>query len=219
MKNYLNNNNIPDKKILELGSPQHDIYFKEDNSMNLNNSILIATNSYLHFSFAGSETNTFERLELFIKKIFANIKEKTDKKIIVKLHPGQTRSNIHKLIKSIDPNVPIYDNTDLLKLISACDAVISLNFSTIILESMMLKKPTMTILPEKQDFELEPVIKQGATLSVSELDEFDSKFDDLFNNEVREKIIHKGTNFVNDFFSNQGTASQNIARELDKFSK
>lgn len=218
MKNYLNINNISPEKVLEVGSPKHDIFFKEK-SIKSNNYILIATNHFAHFNFAGSDTYAFERLEKFVRIIFEKIKEKTNKQIIVKLHPAKGFFDIKKLIISIDPNVILYEETDLPKLISSCDEVISLNFSTIILEAMILKKPTMTILSEKQDFENELVVKNEATLTVSELKELDVKFDKLFNNEIREKLVEKGTNFIDDYFSHQSVASQKIANELDKLFK
>lgn len=215
MKDYLKNNNINDEKILESGSPKHDIYFKKKITKS-NGNILITTNHFAHFNYEGTDSYAYEKLEEFVKKIFKSIKEKTDRKIIVKFHPGKGFYNIKTLITSIDPNVTMYEDVDLPNLIASCDEMISLNFSTVILEAMMLKKPTMTILAEKQCFEDENVIKNGATLMVSKLEEFESKFEDLFNSEIREKLIHEGTRFIDNYFSNQGTASQKIANELNR---
>jgi len=143
-------------------------------------------------------------------------KKQLIKKIIVKLHPSQSYYDIRPLIKKIDPKIPLYQSQNILDLIKKCDTMISLNYSTSILDAMILKKPTMTILPEDQNFQEELPIKQGTTIAVSDYHELENSLKNLLNNtEVRNNLIIKGSKFVDEYFAHQGSASSYIVKLLE----
>ena len=74
--------------------------------------------------------------------------------------------DIKPLIRQIDPNIPIYQNQNILDLLLTCDSMISLNYSTVLLDAMILNKPVLLILPEEQNMEEEISVKKGAVLYI-----------------------------------------------------
>lgn len=217
-KSYLQKYNVNEKEILASGSPRHDVFFKRRSNVRNDGSVLIAANSFFYVNFSGKDTRAYEYLESCVKQIFKLLQRIPSKKPIVKLHPGYSYYDIKPLIHEIDPSVPIYQDQNIIDLIESCDAMISLNYSTVLLDAMILNKPIMLILPDKQNFEEELPVKRKAVLYVNDITNLESALNDiLFNAKVREELIQNGKEFVNDYFSNQGTASDYLAEALRRF--
>ena len=144
--------------------------------------------------------------------------KKRSKKLVIKLHPTQSYYDIKPLIKKLDSKIPIYQNQSLLNLIQDCDSMISLNYSTVLSDAMILKKPTMVVLPESMGFKDEEMIKQNATIQVSSIDKLDNALEELlYNNEKRKNLIENANMFIDNNFSNQGRASKYLAEFLVNF--
>ena len=157
-------------------------------------------------------------MENFIRKIFETMKKYPDKKLIVKLHPGKVPYDIKPLLKEIAPDIEIYQNENILDLLEDCDSMISLNYSTVFLDAMILQKPTLVLLPENQNYETEIPIKTGALLSTSDENQIESLINNLlFNKDIRDKLVQNGNNFVNDYITNQGNASEKLAEILESY--
>ena len=110
-----------------------------------------------------------------------------------------------------------YTTEDIKNLIVDSDFVIALNFSTVILDAMILHKPTITILPEDQEYENTPLLQSDSTLAISEIDKVESKLINLFEDTTQQsKLIKNGDQFVSDFFVNKGTSSESIAKFCKK---
>ena len=215
MESYLLDHKIEPNKIINVGSPRHDQFFKKRSSNN-NNTILIASNLFFNVNFDGNDTRAFDRLELYIKRILEYIKKNSSKKPIIKLHQAEY-SVISSIVKKIDPSIIIYQYEDILELLSTCDVLISLNYSTILLDALILNKPTMVILPEKQNYEEEEVIKRNAVLAVSDISELEIKLNQILSDDhIREKLISKGKQFVEEYFSNRGNSSEFLTKLLIK---
>ena len=149
-------------------------------------------------------------MEDAIRKICDVIKKSYNKKIIVKLHPGHVSYDIKPLIHEIDPTIKIYQNENIADLLEKCDVMISL----------IAQKPTMVFLPEEQGFEDEIPLKKGAVLYTSNIDQFEKIINDLISNKkIRNELIHKGNDFVNEYFINKGNASNELAKILYSFEK
>lgn len=219
MKDFILSHNIKSDEIIETGSPRHDIFFKNRDKIRNENTVLIATNEFFHNNFNGTDTKAFELLENYVKKICEMVKKIENKKIIVKLHPSMPYYDIKPLIKQIDPNIRIYQNENILDLLLSCDVMISLNYSTVLLDAMILNKPTMMILPEEQNIKEEILVKRNATLCVSNILEIESSLKDLLYNEnVRKELVQRGKKFVDDYLVNQGNASEQLAAILKNYS-
>ena len=117
----------------------------------------------------------------------------------------------------MDKNIEYFTTEDIKNIILDCDLVISLNFSTVILEAMILNKPTVTILPDEQDYELTPIIKTNSTLSISDIDTLETNLINLFNDEtLQSELIKRGNQFVENFFVHKGNSSNILARFCDE---
>lgn len=215
MESYLLDHKIEPNKIINVGSPRHDQFFKKRSSNN-NNTVLIASNLFFHVNFDGNDTRAFDRLELYIKRILEYIKKNSSKKPIIKLHQAEY-FEISSIVKKIDPSIIIYQYEDILELLGTCDVLISLNYSTILLDALILNKPTMVILPEKQNYEEEEIIKRNAVLAVSDISELEIKLNQILSDDhIREKLISKGKQFVEEYFSNRGNSSEFLTKLLIK---
>ena len=201
--------------IINIGSPKHDKYFMH-NSKNKTNYVLIILSELFHSNFEGTNSKTMQRLDEYIKKTYEIIKKVSNKKIIVKFRSRQSSFDGHQLINDLDPNISTYQSRDIFDVINMCDTVIVFNFSTTILDAMIMKKPTMTILPENQGFEDDVIMKSGATLVVNNLNELETKLVDILTNDkLREKLVEDGQKIVNEYFINQGNASEELCKFFD----
>ena len=218
IKEHILNYDINKNNVIELGSPRHDEFFEVDNKLEKNGTILLAANGLFHNNCSGSDTRTQIKIENFARKIIEIIKKYPEKKLIIKLHPGKVSYDIKPLIKEIDPSIEIFQNENIFELLKKCDAMISLNYSTIVLDAMILGIPSLVILPEKQNFEDEIPIKNGAVLYVNDINELESQIDNLLsNNSSHFNLRKKSEDFVKNYMSNRGNASQKIMEILEKY--
>ncbi len=217
MKKHLLNYGVNTNEIIELGSPRHDKFFKEKNKLEKTNTILLTANGLFHNNCSGSDTRAFVKTEDFVKKIIEIIKKYPEKKLIIKLHPGKVSYDIRPLIKEIDSSIQIFQNENISEVLKKCESVISLNYSTIVLDAMICNIPTLVILPEEQNFEDEIPLKNGAVLYVNDINKLESSMNDLLFNEIsRNSLIKKGEDFVEDYISNRGSASQKLMEILER---
>lgn len=218
IKEHILNYGINIEDVIELGSPRHDKFFKETDKLQKTNTVLLAANGLFHNNCSGSDTRSFIKIENFAKKIIEIMKKYPENKLIVKLHPGKVSYDIKPLIKEIDPSIQIFQNENILELLKKCDSVISLNYSTIVLDAMIFNIPSLVILPEEQNFEDEIVLKKGAALYVNDINDLESSMNELLVNDVsRNNLIKKGEDFVKDYISNRGNASQKLMEVLERY--
>ena len=128
-----------------------------------------------------SSTNLKLRVNNVILKIFSTVKQLDNFEIIVKLHSSQLKHNeeMKSFIKNYDNTIPIYLSKSVIDTINGVDLVIVISpetygTSTMILESMILGKPTINIVFNQKPFEFEHV-KSKAVFIISEHDELEEK--------------------------------------------
>ena len=208
--------------IYALGSTLHDPYFLElkkiQKSKNVQKSkkILIVVSDVSRTSFNGSHCLAYERLEKFTTKII-NVIKQSNYIPVIKFRAAQSYYNLKPLVLKLDKNIEYFTTEDIKNIILDCDLVISLNFSTAILDAMILNKPTVTILPDEEGYELTPVIKTNSTLSISNVETLETNLINLFNDEtLQSELIKRGNQFVENFFAHKGNSSNIIARFCDE---
>lgn len=221
MKKYLCKFNVVDKKdMLVSGNPRYDKYFKIKHECKNTGTILI-TSSFLQNYFKVSSYDT--NLAMLHKKIFREICEITNKipqkKPIIKLHPAvKPAYNVQSIVDEIDSNIPIYKTRSIIDLMKNCDVVVAMDHSTILLEAMILEKPTIIFAVNSKWYDDDAIIKNGATIVVNNVDEFKITLDKiLYDKKFRNELIQKGNQFVNKCLANPGTASEYLARLIDKY--
>ena len=221
----INEYDIDPKRILVVGSPRHDNYFSSrlQNKNNHEKTLLLAPNPINEIN-GQSSTNLKLQFNQTIKKILEIIKNFDNVKVIVKLHPIQLQHNeeIKLFIKNLDSSIPIYLWTPIIETINNVDAVLVLTpeihaTPTMLLESMILGKPTMNVYFDKTIPEYDH-IKNNAVFTITHNENLENnlkKF--LFDNDFKNLLQKNADNFVNQFMSNPGTASKKFASILKSY--
>ena len=214
--------NIDQKRIISLGSPRHDDYFnsKLKNQKKNKITILLAPNPIGDIS-GLSSTDLKLRVNNVILKIFSTVKQLDNFEIIVKLHSSQLKHNkeIHSFIKNYDSTIPIYLSKSVIDTINDVDLVITVSpetygTSTMILESMILGKPTINIVFNQKPFEFEHV-KSKSVFIISEQDEVEKELKKILLDEnIQNEILKNADKFIHKFLSNPGTASEKFLEHL-----
>ena len=214
--------NIDSKKILSLGSPRHDALTRMETNESENKKfrVLIAPTPITQIQ--GYDTTEihekFERLIIRLCKIFENY---NNVEVIFKIHPSQSGHNneIKKIIQKYSKRIPIYMLNPIAELIQSSHLVITITPegwcpSTIILESMILNKPTMNIVLDEKFYEFE-YIKQNAVIAVSDKSDLENDIKQiLFDEAIRNGMMDRGKIFVKNFLKNYGNSSKKLAEVL-----
>lgn len=215
--------NISPERIFVTGSPRHDKFFqkREDNDNKKNKTVLITPHPITEIT-GQSNTELYLKYEDIVKKICRLLKE-MDVDIIAKLHPSQLEHNklLREIFRKIDSSIPVHFSTPTDKLIANVDAVLTISPegmdpSTIILESLILEKPTMNIILDNHFYNYE-VSKLNAIISVMGTTDIKKEIQELiFNKEKRKYLIDNGKKFIDRYMSNQGVASQSLAKIINE---
>lgn len=225
-KNYLIEYRKTDpNRILVTGSPRHDSFFKRKFTpkTNIQKTILFAPHPITEFT-GQADTNLHIKFEKLVRNLCSIIKKIPNVKIVVKLHPSQVEHNndIRELFKEIDPTIPVYLLNPIIEIIESCDVVLTISPegfdpSTIILEALILDKPTMNIVLDGHFYEFQ-YVNDNAVLTLSDKSDLEKNLSDiLFNQEFRNELINNGRKHVRNFLSNYGTASEHLASILDSY--
>ena len=217
--------NIDPNRIIVTGSPRHDAYFnsRTEKKQLKQITVLIAPHPISDIS-VYSITNLKLKFEKTIKEIISILKKFDNVKIIVKLHQIQLKHNleIYSLIKKIDKLIPVYSSVSVIETINHADVVIiisteNIGTSTMLLESMILGKPTMNIILDDEIPEY-GYVKDKATLTISHNSNLEKNFKNiLFDVDFRKELIHNADAFVEKFMSYRGNASEKFASILKSF--
>ena len=208
-----------EENLIVTGSPRHDNFFKSIGKKKKNGVILFATTSVTgRISFEQTPIEAYTNFDNFVREVCRIAKKFPDKQLIVKPHPQPDfLSNITKIIKEIDPSIPILYNASLIELINSCDLLITFNNSTVILESMILGKPAISLQIEKWAQE-DDIVKTEAFLSISNIEEIENGMKKiLYDNEFKNNLLKNSKDFVSDYLANHGNASYELAKLLDNF--
>ena len=206
---------IQKESLLLIGSPKHDQFFNYTPNTT-KNIIILATTSASNTSIEMTPFDAYVKFENFIREVCRICKQIPDKQLIVKPHPqADYNTNITALIKEIDPTIPIVYDANLVELISSCELLITFNNSTIALESIILNKPTISLQFEKWAEE-DNLVKMNALLSISEVDQVENGIKKLLYDKDIQNTYQNNRNIFLDKFVNKGSASNELAKVLDK---
>ena len=223
-KTYLiENYGIDTNRIIVTGSPRHDNYFSSRKKNNNKEKILLLAPNPINDMDALSTTELKLRFNEFIKKIILTIQTLDNVKLIVKLHAISLKHNeeIKLLINKIDKDIPIYLSNSVIDVINSSDAVMVISpepgTTTMLLESMILGKPTMNIYFENEVPQFNHV-KHNAVFSL--LDTCDLKHDlskILFNEEFKNKLVDNADDYLSKYLNYNGSSSKRFAEVLKSY--
>ena len=205
---------IPENKIIVSGSPKHDSYsIIEKNEKN--QKIMLVTLRPIITHMEGPRIELYEKYEEVIHKLIQISKNIENLQIIFKLHPQQNISNqiIINMIKEND-RIKILQFEPIKELLSNCDLHVNIapdNFdaSSVILEAMMMGKPTLNIQLQKNEIEFE-FMKENAIKSVYYDSNIEQLVLDLISNHGIEELLNNSQNFLNKYMKNRGNAAKKL---------
>ena len=216
-KQYAIRYNHNPKNITSIGSPRHDKFFQAK-KVDDKGIILLATTGISEFFAETSTTGDYLKFNNFVREVCRVVKNLDDKKLVIKPHPQPDFvNNIIDLIKKIDPQIEIVLDTDLVKLINSCELLITFKNSTIALESIILNKPTISLQTDKWAEESE-IAKKHGVISISKIEDIEPAINRILNDSsFKTEVLKNSEIFVEEYFSNKGTASKSLAKFLEKF--
>ena len=205
---------VPENKIIVSGSPKYDSFSRiEKNSKR--KKIMLVTIRPIAMHVEGPRIELYEKYEDVIHKLIQISKKIENLQIIFKLHPQQNISNqiIINMIKEND-RIKILQFEPIKELLSNCDLHVSIapdNFdaSSVILEAMMMGKPTLNIQLQKNEIEFE-FMKENAIKSVYYDSNIEQLVLDLISNHGIEELLNNSQNFLNKYMKNRGNAAKKL---------
>ncbi|MBA30902.1 MAG: hypothetical protein CL905_03510 [Dehalococcoidia bacterium] len=206
---------IPEEKILVSGSPKYDSHSLIKNKKSGKIKLLITLRPIItHME--GYRLDLYDRYEKVIKDLIYFSNENKKIEIKFKLHPQQNKSNniLIDMIKKIS-NVEILQFESITDLLSECDLHVNVatdNFdaSSVILESMILGRPTVNIQLQKNDIDFE-FIKYDAIKSVYYDEDIVKKISDLINDgNQKDELLKNSQLFLKRYLKNRNNASKRL---------
>ena len=147
----LSTNLIPEDKIIVCGSPKYDS-FKPITKKSDKKKIILVTLRPIISHVEGIRIELYKRYERAINSIMESCGDLPNNELIFKLHPQQNDNNqfLKDVIKQKNSSAKIIQSTSIKKLLIDCDLHLNVapdNFdiSSVVLEAMILKRPTLNI--------------------------------------------------------------------------
>ena len=210
---------IKKENIIISGSPRHDNFSKKKTSNSKN--ILIALSPISDRSGLG-DVNVIIKYNEFLVEMINVLKGFDDSKIIVKLHPGENPHNSILLdhLKDIS-DITIYQTKNSKDLIIDCDLLINVSpelydSSTIMLEGLILGKPTIHVILDDEFSEIIPL--EYPIIQVHKMSDLKDKTEKIFNNDdFRKTLLQKILRELNKYLSYQNNSSSRILELFENY--
>ena len=216
----LSTNLIPEDKIIVCGSPKYDS-FKPVTKKSGKKKIILVTLRPIISHVEGIRIELYKKYETAINSIIESCSNLSNTEIIFKLHPQQNDNNqfLKDIIKQKNTGAKIIQSSSIKKLLVDCDLHINLapdNFdiSSVVLEAMILKRPTLNIQLQSTPFEF-GIIKENAIKTIMYNSDIKQEISELiFNKEKINQLLKKSDVYLNKYISNQGNASKILLDEI-----
>jgi len=219
-KEFQLKNGVNEEQLIEIGNIKTDSYFNMIANPSKKGIILVGVSSLNTINYFCQSMEIYDSYEKCFRLICKTLAKIKDRKKIIKLHPGEMTFltlPIESIIKEIDPSIKIMVGADIPTLINSCDLLITLGFSTLMLEANILQKPTIALLYDPQESSTDPGMGPTKMFYPHQEKEFSEYFTRILNdNALRKDVIHQGNLFVKRYLKNHGKACQKFADEVEK---
>ena len=210
---------IPENKIIVSGSPKYDSYSRIEKNKK-SQKIMLVTLRPIITHMEGPRIELYEKYEKTLHKLIQISKDVENLQIIFKLHPQQNISNqiIINMIKE-NKGIKILQFKPIKELLADCDLHVNIapdNFdaSSVILEAMMMGKPTLNIQLQKNEIEFE-FIKDNAIKSVYYDSNIERSVLDLISHHGTDELFSNSQNFLNKYMKNRGNAAKKLIDSIE----
>ena len=203
------------KKTHVIGSPAHDTLFKNNSDSSLVNDgfILLATSSPQQNQIFDLTINNLEIYEKTIKDV-CKIAAKLKKRLIIKLHPFQEEQNIKKMVAGLGEQITLTNRGNIEDLIKSCDIFLVNDFSTTMLDAMIIGKPVIAIQTKNRHMKEKPKIFTTGCCVECNINTLEKEIKEILDTNKRERMIENGNEYVKKFVSNQGNSSEKLLELL-----
>ena len=203
------------KKTHVIGSPAHDTLFKNnsDNSLVNDGFILLATSSPQQNQIFDLTINNLEIYEKTIKDV-CKIAAKLKKQLIIKLHPFQEEQDIKKMVAGLGEQITLTNRGNIEDLIKSCDIFLVNDFSTTMLDAMIIGKPVIAIQTKNRHMKEKPKIFTTGCCVECNINTLEKEIKEILDTNKRERMIEKGNEYVKKSVSNQGNSSEKLLELL-----
>jgi hypothetical protein len=209
-KSLLTDLEVSENKIQVIGSPRHDDFFQAK-IPGMSNKILFTESFSGEVDFTSFDSQNDLKNETMIKQMVSHLNDIPEHELIVKLHPGKHSLpySLKSVIQDVSTTIPIYKSGNIFNFLKDCKLVVASELTTVVIEAMILKIPTMIYLTHPKWNVDEDIFKSKSSIKIENFEQFKSEINQLLNNdEYRNMIVTNGTAFVNEQFHNHGTASK-----------
>jgi len=194
------------EKTHVVGSTIYDSLFSELQIKTQGDYILLATSSPQQNEIFDLSIKNLEGYEKIIKEV-CNISVKLKKKLIIKLHPFQEERDIQKIVSGFGENVTVVKDAKISELIKSCQIFLVNDFSTTMLDSLILEKPTIVIQTKNRHDEEKPTIFKSDCCIECNINTLEKNIKEILLNNSQNKMIENGQEFVKKYLSNQGNST------------
>ena len=145
-KNYYNklkDAGFDEAKLIMEGDPVFDFLYEKTTVQTKNEKIrVLFCPTPMHEHGWMSKKKEFELISHIIK----NIIKELDMELLLKIHPSSTdRTQYEKLLQKLNLKIPLYQKEDTIDLIRSSNVILNYGSSTVILDSILCKKPVVLI--------------------------------------------------------------------------
>lgn len=213
--NCILKSNCSQQKIKVIGSPNIDrIFLKKNISKKNTKKVLLLVTGPRNQQSVGYSIEKWEKYEENIKKICKIVTEEK-MELIIKQHPDLGEHNLSEQFFQEFPNIKVIKHGEILDLLLESQYVISMGFSSTILEAQILDKPVISLSVDHDVYETPKNVLDSCL--VSNIENFEENFVQLINDsEFCEKIIKNSNKQLESDFTNIGNSAENILREINK---
>ena len=135
--------------------------------------------------------------------------------LVIKQHPDLGEPDFSEQFFKEFPNIRVIKHGEILNLLLESQFVVSLGFSSTILEAQVIEKPVISILAEHDIYGIPKNALESCL--VTDMKDFEKNFLRLVHDgEFCRKIIQNGIKQLECDFTNIGNSAENILEEINK---
>ena len=141
---------------------------------------------------------------------------KHNKKLIIKTHPTPDELDPSFISKQINSEIEVIKEGKISPLIQSCELLIVIDFSSVILDAHILRKPVISLSVKDNGWGIPPILKNNSCL-VSDIEKLSDDLKDVLNNkQIRNQLIKNGTKSSHEYLSYQNNGSNKLIGFLEE---
>ncbi|MBN19310.1 MAG: hypothetical protein CL758_07565 [Chloroflexi bacterium] len=205
---------IPENKIINIGCSTFDNLETVEPNFKKNDYIVLATQSPTDENIFDLTSDVRQKNIDAIKHV-CKLTTKLNLDLVIKTHPDPNEFNPSKLAKEINPKIQVLQNGNFASIIKNAKFVIVIDYSTVILDCHILKKPVISITV-KNKLGLPTALTNGSCIRV-DIDDLEQVICKLHKKNFYEKKIQDGLDSASEYLSFKNSGSKQLSLLLEKY--